>query len=105
LAVNLTKDNIESQTADGMTIVDFWASWCAPCKMMDPVLEQLEDEYDGKIKFAKMDVDGNQDIAMQYKVMSVPSLVLFKNGKATEKVTGVYPREKLAAYLDQKLAE
>jgi len=88
-----------------MTIVDFWASWCAPCKMMDPVLEQLEDEYDGKIKFAKMDVDGNQDIAMQYKVMSVPSLVLFKNGKATEKVTGVYPREKLAAYLDQKLAE
>ncbi|KRM59055.1 thioredoxin [Secundilactobacillus malefermentans] len=105
MAVNLTKDNIESQTADGMTIVDFWASWCAPCKMMDPVLEQLEDEYDGKIKFAKMDVDGNQDIAMQYKVMSVPSLVLFKNGKATEKVTGVYPREKLAAYLDQKLAE
>ena len=105
MAVNLTKDNIESQPADGMTIVDFWASWCAPCKMMDPVLEQLEDEYDGKIKFAKMDVDGNQDIAMQYKVMSVPSLVLFKNGKATEKVTGVYPREKLAAYLDQKLAE
>ncbi|KRN25194.1 hypothetical protein FD14_GL000382 [Secundilactobacillus similis DSM 23365 = JCM 2765] len=72
--------------------------------MMDPVLEQLEDDYGDRIKFGKLNVEDNQDLAMNYKVMSIPSLVLFRDGKAVEKVTGLYPKEKLAAYLDRKLA-
>ncbi|GAK47643.1 thioredoxin [Secundilactobacillus oryzae JCM 18671] len=105
MAVELTKDNFIEQTADGVTVVDFWADWCGPCKIMDPVLDQLESQFGQKIKFAKLDVDGNQDLAMSYKVMSVPSLVFFRDGKALEKVSGVYPKEKLAAYLERKLAE
>ncbi|GAA3601708.1 thioredoxin [Secundilactobacillus similis] len=104
MATTITKDNLATETQDGLVLVDFWASWCAPCKMMDPVLEQLEDDYGDRIKFGKLNVEDNQDLAMNYKVMSIPSLVLFRDGKAVEKVTGLYPKEKLAAYLDRKLA-
>lgn len=104
MAVTITKDNLAAETATGMVLVDFWADWCAPCKMMDPVLEQLESTYGDRIKFGKLNVEHNQDLAMNYKVMSIPSLVLFRDGKAVEKVTGVYPKEKLAKYLDKKLA-
>lgn len=105
MTTTLTKDNLTQETAEGLVWVDFWAPWCAPCKMMDPVLEQLEDQYGDQVKFAKLNVDNNQDLAMDYKVMSIPSMVLFKDGKALEKVTGVYPKDKLAAYLDKKIAE
>ncbi|MTV82094.1 thioredoxin [Secundilactobacillus folii] len=104
MAVTITRDNLEQETVEGLVLVDFWASWCAPCKMMDPVLEQLEATYGKQIKFGKLNVEHNQDLAMNYKVMSIPSLVLFRNGKAVEKVTGLYPKDKLAKYLDQKLA-
>lgn len=104
MAVTITKDNLSEETAEGLVLVDFWASWCAPCKMMDPILEQLESTYGDRIKFGKLNVENNQDLAMNYKVMSIPSLVLFRDGKAVEKVTGVYPKDKLAKYLDQKLA-
>ncbi|WP_288530999.1 thioredoxin [uncultured Secundilactobacillus sp.] len=104
MATTLTKDNLAAETADGLVWVDFWAPWCGPCKMMDPVLAQLEETYGGQIKFAKLNVDNNQELAMTYKVMSIPSLVLFKDGKAIEKVTGLYPKDKLATYLDKKLA-
>lgn len=104
MAVTITKDNLATETASGLVLVDFWADWCAPCKMMDPVLKQLEITYGDRIKFGKLNVENNQDLAMNYKVMSIPSLVLFRDGKAVEKVTGVYPKEKLAKYLDKKLA-
>ena len=104
MAVTITKDNLATETASGLVLVDFWADWCAPCKMMNPVLEQLEATYGDRIKFGKLNVENNQDLAMNYKVMSIPSLVLFRDGKAVEKVTGVYPKEKLAKYLDKKLA-
>lgn len=104
MAVTITKDNLATETASGLVLVDFWADWCAPCKMMDPVLEQLETTYGDRIKFGKLNVENNQDLAMNSKVMSIPSLVLFRDGKAVEKVTGVYPKEKLAKYLDKKLA-
>lgn len=104
MATTITKDNLATETQEGLVLVDFWASWCAPCKMMDPVLEQLETDYGDRIKFGKLNVEDNQELAMNYKVMSIPSLVLFRDGKAVEKVTGLYPKEKLAAYLDRKLA-
>ena len=73
--------------------------------MMDPIMEKLEQRYGQQIKFIRLNVDGNQDIAQRYHVMSVPSLVLFRDGQAKEKVTGVYPEAKLAHYFERKIAE
>jgi len=105
MAMTGTKENFNEVTAAGTTIVDFWAPWCGPCKMMNPILEQLETEFDHKINFVKVNVDDNQTIAEQYKVMSIPSLVVFKDGVAKEKITGIFPKEKLARYFEKKLAE
>lgn len=105
MASTITSYNLKEETANGLTIVDFWAPCCGPCKMMEPVLEELEKEYDGKMRFGKLNVDHNQDIAEEFKVMSIPALVLFKDGKAVEKVTGYYPKAKLAKYLEKKITE
>jgi len=93
--------------ADGtaLTVVDFWADWCGPCKMQTPALEALDEDYDGKIKFASLDVDQYQEIAEKFEIMSIPALVVFKNGKPAEKVVGFHPQAALKKYLDQKLAE
>ncbi|MDV7694108.1 thioredoxin [Pediococcus parvulus] len=103
MAVTITSYNIDEETADGLVLVDFWAPWCGPCKMLEPVLDQLEPNYKGKIKFGKLNVDHQQEIAEKYKIMSIPALVLFRDGKAVEKVTGLYPQDKLTKYLDSKV--
>ncbi|MBP5844723.1 thioredoxin, partial [Lactiplantibacillus plantarum] len=80
--------------ADGtaLTVVDFWADWCGPCKMQEPVLEALDELYDGQVKFASLDVDQHQEIAQQFEIMSIPALVIFKNGQPAEKVVGFHPQ-------------
>ncbi|WP_304055290.1 thioredoxin [Levilactobacillus namurensis] len=88
-----------------LTVVDFWAAWCGPCKMQTPVLEDLDQDYAGQVKFASLDVDQNQELAQSLGIMSIPSLVIFKNGKPTEKVVGFHPKAALKKYLDSKLAE
>ena len=105
MAVTITRENLAEQTDNKITVIDFWAPWCGPCKIMDPVLEEMENQFGDQIHFGKLNVDNNEDIAKQYKVMGLPSIVLFKNGKAVEKVTGIYPKEKMAHYLNRKLAE
>lgn len=105
MAVEANAANFDQLVQGPMTIVDFWAPWCGPCKMMAPVMDKLEQQFGDQIKFVKMNVDGNQAIAERYKVMSIPSLVFFRNGQAKEKVTGVYPASKLVHYLERKLAE
>lgn len=105
MAINATPADFDQIIQGPLTIVDFWAPWCGPCKMMEPVMEKLEQQFGDKIKFVKLNVDGNQDIAQQYKVLSIPSLVLFRNGEAKEKVTGVYPEAKLAHYFERKISE
>lgn len=105
MAIEASSANFDQLTTGPLTVVDFWAPWCGPCKMMAPVMEKLEEQFGDRIKFVKMNVDGNQEIAQRYKVMSIPSLVLFRDGKAVEKVTGVYPEAKLAHYLNRKMAE
>lgn len=97
--------NFDQVTDGKVTVVDFWAPWCGPCKMMAPVMEQMEQKYGDQIKFVKFNIDENKEIPQRYKVMSIPSLVLFRNGQAKEKVTGFYNAAQLSHYFDRKLAE
>ena len=85
------------------TVVDFWAVWCGPCKMIAPVLEEIAQEYDGQLQVAKLDVDHNNESAMQYGVMSIPTLILFKDGQPVERIVGFMPKDKLLAKLTPHL--
>jgi len=76
-------------------LVDFSAVWCGPCKMLDPVVKQLAADWDGQVKFMKLDVDHNPSLAMSYQVMGVPTLIMFKNGEPVERVTGYQPKDRL----------
>jgi thioredoxin 1 len=76
-------------------LVDFTAVWCGPCKMLDPVVKQLAEQWDGKVKVMKLDVDDDPQLAMEYQVMGVPTLMLFKNGQPVERVTGYQPKDRL----------
>jgi thioredoxin 1 len=76
-------------------LIDFTAVWCGPCKMLDPIVQQLVQDWDGKVKVAKLDVDEDPNLAMEYNVMGVPTLILFKDGKPVERVTGYQPKERL----------
>jgi thioredoxin 1 len=87
------------------TIVDFWAVWCGPCKMIAPVLEQIAEEYDGRLQIAKLDVDKSPEVAGRYGVMSIPTLILFKGGQSVERIVGFMPKEKLLRRLTPHLAE
>jgi thioredoxin 1 len=76
-------------------LVDFTAVWCGPCKMLDPLVKQLADEWSGKVKVVKLDVDDNPQVTMDYQIMGVPTLILFKNGKPVERLSGYAPKDKL----------
>jgi thioredoxin 1 len=99
--VEVTDETFEDVVlkADMPTVVDFWAVWCGPCKMIAPVLEDIALEYQGKLQVTKLDVDHNQTSAMKYGVMSIPTLILFKNGQPAERIIGFMPKEKLLAKL------
>lgn len=84
-------------------LVDFWAEWCGPCKMIAPVLEELSQELDGRLTIAKLDVDYNPDTAMAYGVMSIPTLLVFKNGEAVDRIVGFQPKAQLLRRLEQHL--
>jgi len=78
-------------------LVDFTAAWCGPCKLLDPVVKQLAQEWDGRVKVAKLDIDENQDLTVQYQVMGVPTLMLFVKGQPVQRVSGYLSKDKLAA--------
>jgi thioredoxin 1 len=103
LTVPVTDDNFTSEIeqSNGLVIVDFWATWCGPCQMIAPVLEQIAGEYQGQLKVGKVDVDANQRTAMRFNVRSIPSILFFKNGNHVDTVVGNVPR----ATLDQKIKQ
>ncbi|WP_339250829.1 thioredoxin [Sporosarcina sp. FSL W8-0480] len=99
--VHATDADFKDQTKDGLVLVDFWATWCGPCKMIAPVLEELDGDLNGKAKIVKVDVDENQATAGEFGIMSIPTLVLFKDGEIVDKVVGFQPKEQLAELIEK----
>lgn len=93
--LHLTKENFDETIGTGEPVlVDFWATWCMPCKMLAPVMEELAEKYDGKVTVAKVDVDSEGELAIRYGVMGIPTVILFKFGKEVDKLVGVQSIEK-----------
>ena len=99
--VDVTDQNFTQETAEGLVLVDFWAPWCGPCKMIAPVLEELDGELGDKVKITKLNVDDNQETAGKYGVMSIPTLLLMKDGNVVDQVVGFQPKEALAELINK----
>jgi len=102
----VTDNNFQAEVieADVPVLVDFWAPWCGPCRMVAPVVEEIAQERGDALKVVKMNVDENQDTAIKFNVMSIPTLILFRNGEVAKTVIGAYPKRKLEAELEPALA-
>jgi len=101
--VTLTDANFQAEVLSSETpvFVDFWAPWCGPCQMMGPIVEELAGEYEGKVKVGKLNVDENPNSAGQYKVLSIPTFLMFKNGEVVDQLVGGVPKEKIKELLDK----
>ena len=95
--IEMTDTNFKHEVLESSTpvLVDFWAEWCGPCKMIAPVVEQVAKEFDGKLKVGKVDVDSNQQTSMQFGIRSIPTLLIFKNGRVVEQIVGAVPKQAL----------
>jgi len=104
-AVEITGTNFQTEVlkSDKPVLLDFWAEWCGPCKMIAPVVEELAEEYDGKLKVGKVDVDSNQQTSMQYGVRSIPTLLIFKGGRVVDQLVGAVPKRILAEKITKHL--
>ena len=99
----LKSENFDSVVSQGVTLVDFWAEWCGPCKMMHPVLEEIATEYDGKVTVGKVNVDNESDLAVKYNVSSIPTLLLIKDGEVQNQFVGVTSKDDLKKAIDAVL--
>ena len=99
----LTDQNFQNKTKSGTVLVDFWASWCMPCKMMIPVLNEVAEEANGKFTIAKVNVDEQKTTAARFGIRSIPTMILFRNGKEVKRITGVKTRDYLLKELDRRI--
>ncbi len=101
----LTDDNFESEVleSDRPVLVDFWAAWCGPCRMVSPIVEELVGEYDGRAKVCKLDVDSAQKTAQGYGIRSIPTLLIFREGRVADQVIGAVPKSQITEKLDAVL--
>jgi thioredoxin 1 len=102
--IDLTAANFEATLAEGVSLVDFWAPWCGPCRMIAPVIEELATDYDGKANICKVNTDEEQDIAVKFGIRSIPTIMFFKNGEMVDQVVGAQSKQALAAKIDALLA-
>jgi thioredoxin 1 len=103
--IEVTDDTFKKEVLESPipVLVDFWAIWCGPCRLIAPVVEELAKEYDGRMKFAKLDVDVNQKTAMEYGIRSIPTLLIFKDGKVVNSIVGAVPKPLLVSKIEAVL--
>jgi len=104
-AVTITISDFEKQVISSTrpVLVDFWAEWCSPCRMLSPTVDQIAEEYQGRVVVGKVNIDEEPELATRFGVMSIPTLIVFKDGSVARKSVGVVPKEKIAAMLDETL--
>ena len=103
--VNLSSSDFDDVIKkERFVLVDFWAAWCAPCKMLAPIIDKVADEYDGKLVVGKVNIDEQQELAMRYGIQSIPTVILFKDGKIAAKEVGVKPLKSFTSLLDNEIA-
>ncbi|WP_413526554.1 thioredoxin [Latilactobacillus curvatus] len=100
----LTEANFKDEVQEGVTLVDFWATWCPPCRMQGPIVEELADDYAGKAKIAKVDVDHNPNLAAEFGIQSIPTLLVMKDGQLMQQMVGLQRKETLAQEINTALA-
>jgi len=103
--INLTKDNFDDVVlkSDKPVVVDFWAQWCGPCRAVGPIMDELASEYEGKVKIAKLNVDEEGELAEKFRIMSIPTIMVYKNGEMVEKVIGAKSKSDFSAMIDKHL--
>lgn len=103
--VEITDSNFEAEVigSDTPVLIDFWAEWCGPCKMIAPIVEEIAGEYEGKLKVGKLDVDSNQQVAMRFGIRGIPTLLIFKGGQVVDQIVGAVPKPQLSARLEKVL--
>ena len=103
--LELTDSNFNSEVmeSDQPVLVDFWATWCGPCKMIAPTIEELASDYNGKARIGKVDIDQNQEVAMMHGIQAIPTILIFKDGKVVQRFQGVSPKASLSEALDAAL--
>jgi thioredoxin 1 len=102
-AIELNSSNFEETIKEGVTVVDFWAPWCGPCRMVAPVIEELAEQYDGKVQICKVNTDEEQDIAVKFGIRSIPTIVFFKNGKQEDTIIGAAAKQAFEQKIDALL--
>lgn len=99
----LTKKNYDNEMKNDVVVVDYWATWCGPCRSFGPIFEEVADEFKGRVRFLKCNVDDEQELAIKQGVMSIPCVIVYKNGKPVDKQIGLYPKDDFIKFVERQL--